>query len=186
MVEIMQKILLALSTVLLLSGCNTAPTSTGNTTTAVSTFDGAKTVAVNTHPVACNGITTCAAMGFAWSDKNPDQVSVLVKIDQMSNASGGDYHAISTVKLNVDGEIASLTPHLGGGNQFEQKSGLKVTSRLYNAPLSLLERIKLSTNTKIQIIAKGAIFEDDFKNSGDSTKAYNVMLKFLDEVEANK
>ena len=53
-------------------------------------------------------------------------------------------------------------------------------------PLSLLERIKSSTDTKVQVIGKGSVIEGDFKNSGESTKAYYAMLRFLDEVKANQ
>lgn len=179
----MKKIFLALSTVLLLSGCNT-PTTTGDSArTAISTFDGAKTVSVGLHPIVCaNVITNCAFIGFAWNDKNPNQVSSLIKISDIA-----DYHAISAVKFNIDGDIVTLNTNLSDSNQFEQlSSGSKETTKQYVVPLSLLERIKSSTSTKVQIIGKGTVIEGDFKNSGESTKAYYAMLRFLDEVKVNK
>ena len=179
----MKKLFLALSATLILAGC--ATTTGGSARTSVSTFDGAKTVAVSPHGIAClNVYVTCASAGFAWSDKNPDQASMLVKIEEIAN--GGSYHALSAVKLNIDGDIVSLKPLLGDSNKFDFNTTYKETSRLYSTPLTLLERVKASTSTKIQIIAEGAIIEGDFKNSADSTKAYHAMLRFLDEVKANQ
>lgn len=179
----MKKIILALSTILLLAGCAT-PTTTGTSAkTTVSTFDGKKTVSVVPHTIACaDVIDNCATIGFAWNDKTPEQASALLKISDSVS-----FHAISAVKFNIDGDIVTLNPNSSDSNKFEHNSlGSKITSKLYAVPLSLLESIKSSKNTKVQIIATGTIIEGDFKNSGDSTKAYYAMLRFLDEVEVNK
>lgn len=178
----MKKIFLTLSIALLLAGCNTTTASGDNAKTSVSTFDGKKTVSMGTHAITCaNTIDNCGFVGFVWNDKTPEQVSMLFKI-----IDSIDFHAISTVKFNIDGDIVVLNPISSDANQFEHRLGSKETSKLYAAPTSLLERIKSSENTKIQIIAKGSVIEGDFKNSGNSTKAYYAMLRFLDEIKANK
>lgn len=167
----------------LLSGC--ATTNVADARTEVSSFDGSKRVSVSPHGSACiNSYLTCAMLGFTWTDKDPSQSNILVQI--MEPAKGGDYHAIATTKLNIDGDIITLKPSLGDRNNFDYDNVFKTTSRLYDVPLSTLERVKASTNTKIQVIADGAVIEGDLKNSGDSTKAYYAMLRFLEQVKATK
>lgn len=180
----MRKLILASFVIsALLSGCTT--TSVANARTEVSSFDGSKRVSVSPHGSACiNGYMTCAMLGFTWSDKYPNQAGVLVQI--MESAKGGDYHAIATTKLNIDGDIVTLKPSLGDRNHFDYDNVFKTTSRLYDVPLSMLERVQSSTNTKIQVIAEGAVIEGDLKNSADSTKAYYAMLGFLEQVKATK
>lgn len=179
----MKKLLLALSAALILASCATPTTSGDSAKTAISTFDGTKTVSVGLHTITCaNVIDNCAFMGFAWNDKKPEQVSSLIKI-----TDSAAFHAISAVKFNIDGDVVVLNPGSSDSNQFESNvAGSKETTKLYAIPLSLLERIRTSTSTKVQIIAKGTVIEGDFKNSGESTKAYYAMLRFLDEVKANK
>ncbi len=178
----MNKLLLGLFCIAILSGC--ATTSGTSAKTEVSSFDGSKRVSVLPHGSACiNSYMTCALLGFTWTDKKPSQANVLVQITEPVN--GGNYHAIATTRLNIDGDIITLNPNLGDRNHFDYDSVFKKTSRLYDVPMSTLERIKASKNTKIQVVADGALIEGDFKNSGDSTKAYYAMLRFLEQVEAS-
>ena len=175
----MKKIFLGLSvSIALLSGC--ATTSGLEAKTKVSEFDGSKSVSVSPHAIACKTMT-CVTTGFVWNDKNPSQASTLVAI--MSPSLGGTYHAISSVKLNIDGDIVTLKASPGDSNDFKDDNTYKTTSRLYMTPLSLLERIEKSTTTKMQVIAKDAVIEEDFKNTGDSSKAYYALLRFLKQVE---
>lgn len=180
----MKKIFLAsLVASALLSGC--ATTNVADARTEVSSFDGSKRVSVSPHGAACiNSYMTCSMLGFTWTDKNPNEASVLVEI--MEPAKGGDYHSIATTKLNIDGDIITLKPSLGDRNHFDYDNVFKKTSRLYSVPLSTLERVQASANTKIQVIAEGAVIEGDLKNSGDSTKAYYAMLRFLEQVKSSQ
>lgn len=180
----MKKFFLAiLTTSALLSGC--ATTNVADARIEMSSFDGSKRVSVSPHGAACiNSYMTCSMLGFTWTDKNPNEASVLVEI--MEPAKGGGYHAIATTKLNIDGDIVTLKPSLGDRNRFDYDNVFKTTSRLYNVPVSTLERVEASTNTKIQVVADGAVIEGDLKNSGESTKAYYAMLKFLEQVKTAK
>ena len=180
----MRKIFLAtLAASALLSGC--ATTNGADARTEVSSFDGSKRVSVSPHGAACiNSYMTCSTLGFTWTDKKPDEASILVEVTEP--VSGGDYHSIVTTKLNIDGDIVALKPSLGDRNHFDYDNVFKKTSRLYNTPVSTLERVEASTNTKIQVVADGAVIEGDLKNSGESTKAYYAMLRFLEQVRAAK
>lgn len=178
----MKKVLFALTTALILTGC--ATTSGLDAKTQVSSFDGSKSVAIAPHGFACVNYLTCATTGFSWNNKRPEQASMLVEI--LDPVKGGDYHAIAAVKINIDGEIITLTPAVGDTNNFDYDDIYKKTSRLYTMPLPLLERIKQSNITKMQVIAKDALIEGDFKNTGESTKSYHAMLRFLDQVKAAK
>ena len=179
----MKKVLTGLLIATLLGGC--ATTSGTSARTEVSSFDGAKRVSISPHASVCaTNYMPCALLGFTWSDKDPSQANILVQI--VDPVKSGDYHAIATTKLNIDGDIIILKPSLGDRNKFDYDDIFKTTSRLYDVPVSTLERVKVSTNTKIQVIADGAVIEGDLKNSGDSTKAYYAMLRFLEQVSAEK
>lgn len=178
----MKKILLALTSVLIFTGC--ATTSGLEAKTQVSSFDNSKTVAIAPHGFACTNYVTCASTGFSWNNKSPDQSAMLVEIvDPVVN---GDYHAIAGVKINIDGEIISLKPFASDTNDFDHDNIYKKTSKLYEMPLSLIDRIQKSNTTKMQVIAKGAVLEGDFKNTGESTKAYHAMLRFIEQVKQAK
>lgn len=167
----------------LLSGC--ATTNVADARTEVSSFDGSQRVSMSPHGAVCtNSYMTCASLGFTWTNKYPDEASMLVKIGEP--AKGGDYHRIIATKLNIDGKIITLSPSLGDTNHFDNDSVMKNTSLLYTVPLSTLKQVQSSTNTKIQVVADGAVIEGDLKNSGESTKAYYAMLRFLEQVRAAK
>lgn len=177
----MKKIFLSLGAALLITGC--ATTSGLEPQTNVSSFDGTTSVTIQPHAIACSSMV-CGLTGFTWNDKKPNNASTMVSI--MSPKLGGDYHSIKSVRLNIDGQIINLEPFPQSTTDFSSDDMYKKSSRMYSTPLPLLESIKDSTNTKMQIIADGILIEEEFKNSGDSSKAYYALLRFLEQVDSAK
>lgn len=162
-----------------LLGCATTSGLDAKTTT--SDFDKSKRVSIAPHGSVCtNNYATCALLGFTWTDKKPEQSNILVQVTEPTN--GGEYHSIITTKLNIDGDIITLKPSIGDTNSFDYNEVFKTSSRLYDVPLSTLNKVKLSKITKIQVIADGAIIEGDLKDGDKNTKAYHAMLRFLDQI----
>lgn len=181
----MKKIIaLAFTSSLFINGCVSKPVSDAHTT--VSDFDGSKSVAIASHSFKCTSNNlACSRIGFAWMDTKADEAYLLVSIREMRTQSGS--YAISGVRFNIDGEIVSLEAHKDGTNRSSyNKLGRKTTSRLYVAPISVLNKIKKSNITKLQIVTKTANFEGSFKDSGESTDAYQAMIKFLAQVNEAK
>lgn len=156
--------------------------------TSVSSFDGSKTVSIDPHPLYCQGIASqCIDLGFVWSNKNPSQSTILVRVKNREKAK---FHPVDSFKLNIDGNFIEVQPQSIASSQYDHTvSGDTITTlsdRPFNAPISLLERIEKSTSTKFSIKADGILAEGELKNSKDNTRAYHAMLRFLEEVRANK
>lgn len=175
----MTKLILALPIALLFSGCAITPDT--NIKTSVSTFDGSKSITTAPNVIDCVNITVCAYMSLTWTNKQPEIPVLMIKLED-TQAIASSYYPIISAKFNVDGNIVSLKPLPGGDNNFNHSGTSKSTTRLFEAPMALLKSIEKSNDTKIQILADGAIVEKDFKNG----TAYPAMTKFIGEVEQNK
>ena len=181
----MKKIIAGALLTLMIAGC--ATTSGTQAITSVSSFDGTKSVSIEPHTLGCVQTVVCTSLGFAWTDKEPSMASILIEV---THTNGTKHHPISSAKLNIDGDIVDIKPFPGSVNRFESSVVSTIphteTNRLFVAPLDLLYRVKNSTNTKMQVVAEGALTEKELKNSGDSSFAYHSMIRFLDQVEASK
>lgn len=181
----MKKILTGALLALAMTGCVT--TSGSEAVTNVSSFDGSKTVSIEPHTLGCVQTVICTDLGFAWTNKEPNTATMLIQVDHVN---GTKFHPISSAKFNIDGDIVEVSPFPGSVNKLDSSVTSTIpstnTSRLFVTPLDLLYRIKNSTNTKMQVVAEGALTEKELKNSGDSTYAYHAMVRFLEQVEASK
>lgn len=177
----MKNILLAIIAGSILTACATPKV--GDANVSVSSFDNSKTIAITPYKLSCPDFNTCATLGFAWRETNPNTAGLLV---QVNNSGTGKYNRITALNLNIDGQVIKLAPHDGDTNNFDHRitSGLVTTetSRLFSAELDTLAKVKRSNTTKFQIVADGKIIEGDFKN----TRAYQAMVNFLDQVNTNK
>lgn len=183
----MKKIIAGALLALMMTGC--ATTSGLEAKTSVSTFDGAKSVTIPAHGMNCTKGLVCDMIGFSWSSKLPDLSGFMVEIKDLNGGGNSKFYPIKVVKLNIDGEIVTLKPLIAGDGSkfdFDRTTLFKTTTRSYEAPISLLDKIKASNTTKTQIIAEGAVFEDVLKDSDKNSKAYYAMLRFLEQVEASK
>ena len=179
----MKKRLIGLGLIISLAGCATAPVQ--EATTEVSSFDGSTKVFMMPETFKCvNSFTTCASIGFAWQSTYPEEASVFLEVTD--HAVAGSYHPIRSVRLNIDGEIVSLKQSPVSMNDFKNSSGNYQTRLTFIAPVALLEKIKSSKDTKMQILSEGAVIEDGFKTSEENNKAYQAMLNFLVKVNAAK
>ena len=181
----MNKLLLGVALVLTLPSCTT--TSVGDARVSVSDFDGGKSVTIMPHKLVCSDYATCLTVGYHWSNEHADNAGVLVEIN---DSATGKYHPFISFKLNIDGEIITLKPHEGDKNNFDHKVTANLvttkTSRLFTVPLNVLERVQLSNSTKFQIVSEGLVVEGDFKDSKENTRAYQAMIKFLEQVKSTK
>lgn len=159
----------------MIAGCAITPDT--NIKTNVSSFDGSKSIATATNVVDCN-IAICSFTSFAWDNRQSDIVVMKVTVED-GRAKNPSYHPISSVRLNIDGNIVNLKPYNNVNNDMSSKSLQLVTSRLFEMNVNLLEQIQNSKETKIQIVSKDEIFEEDFKKGN----SYPVMTDLLSKVK---
>ena len=182
----MNKLFLSLiaCTVISVAGC--ANTSGLQAKTSVSEFDGTKSIVIPAHGMNCKKMPVCDMIGFSWTSKAPELAGFMVEINDFRGSGSSEYFAIKSVNIKIDEEVISLTPldKLSGSDfDYDKTTFYTTTTRGFEAPISLLNKIKNSKITKTQIITDGATFEDTFKDGDKNSKAYYAMLRFLEQIK---
>lgn len=177
----MKKIaLVGFSSALLLLGCATTnPVVVEQPIDTYSNFDSSKSIVMKPAFLECLKYNyVCGNLGFEWNEKDPNNSYVLVSIDDSHELA--KWHGISGVSFNIDGDVIALKP-LPSGSNISTDKHRTVTSKLFVTPLSVIERIRKSNNTKVQIDAINAAFDYDFENAN-----YKYTERFLSKINQAK
>ncbi|WP_180012564.1 hypothetical protein, partial [Acinetobacter sp. YH16055] len=141
----MKKILIIGLASLFAIGC--ATTSGLNPQTAVSNFDGVKSVAIAPHGAACKSMV-CPMVGASWLDNHPDNVGITIQLfNEIAN--------IHSVSFNIDGEIINIkNDH---ATSFDQAVGANYSQATMVVSYSILTKILQSKRTWMRVsTSKGA------------------------------
>lgn len=177
----MKKIaLVGVSSALLLLGCaTTSPVAVEKPIDTYSSFDSSKSIVMKPAFLECLKYNyVCGNLGFEWNEKDPNNSYVLISIDDSHELA--KWHGISGVSFNIDGDIIALKP-LSSGSDTGTDKHRTVTSKLFVTPLSVIERVRKSNNTKVQIDAINADFDYDFENAN-----YKYTERFLNKINQAK
>ena len=168
------KNLLMISLLSCLVGCST--TSGIGAQTAVSGFDGVKSVAIQPHGAACKGIV-CPMLGATWLDNQPNNVGFSVKLfNEIAN--------IQSLSFNIDGEIIKIDAL--STTSFDREVNVNVSKTSIVAPYSVLTRILQSKRTWMKVSTSKGAYEVAIVDGAIDSKAFNALKRFDAQVQEAK
>ena len=167
----MKKILIIGLASLFTLGC--ATTSGLNPQTAVSNFDGVKSVAIAPHGAACKSMV-CPMIGASWLDNQPDNVGITVRLfNEIAN--------IRSVSFNIDGEIINIkNDH---ATSFDQAVGANYSQATMVVSYSILTKILQSKRTWMKVSTSKGAHEVAIVDGTVDSKAFNALKRFDAQVK---
>ena len=167
----MKKILIIGLASLFTLGC--ATTSGLNPQTAVSNFDGVKSVAIAPHGAACNSMV-CPMIGASWLDNQPDNVGITVRLfNEIAN--------IHSVSFNIDGEIINIkNDH---ATSFDQAVGANYSQATMVVSYSILTKILQSKRTWMKVSTSKGAHEVAIVDGTVDSKAFTALQRFDAQVK---
>jgi hypothetical protein len=152
-------------------GC--ATTSGLNPQTAVSNFDGVKSVAIVPHGAACKSMV-CPMIGATWLDDQPNNVGLSV---QLLNETAN----IHFVSFNIDGEIITLKPL--GLTRFDKGAAGNYSQVTMVTSYSVLTKILQSKRTWMKVSTSKGGHEVAIIDGTVDSKAFNALKRFDTQVK---
>lgn len=167
----MRKILIIGLASLFTLGC--ATTSGLNPQTAVSNFDGVKSVAIAPHGAACKSMV-CPMIGASWLDNQPDNVGITVRLfNEIAN--------IHSVSFNIDGEIINIKNE--HATSFDQVTGSNYSQATIVVSYSILTKILQSKRTWMKVSTSKGAHEVAIVDGTVDSKAFNALKRFDAQVK---
>jgi hypothetical protein len=167
----MKKILIIGLASLFTIGC--ATTSGLNPQTAVSNFDGVKSVAITPHGAACKSMV-CPMVGASWLDNQPDNVGITIQLfNEIAN--------IHSVSFNIDGEMITLKPL--GITRFDEAVGTNYSQVTMVTSYSFLTKILQSKRTWMKVSTSKGAHEVAIVDGTVDSKAFNALKRFDAQVK---
>lgn len=167
------KTIVAALVLALLAGCST--TSGLDATVSHSGFDNARIVSIDPHGGACRSVI-CTGLGAQWNGKRPNQVILIVQIFN-------DIQAITGAKLNIDGEIHTLTIKETFTEFSRPGSMLQSSTKGFLTSLDLVQKITNSKRTWLRVQTNSGSFEDAIIDGQTDSKAFHALKRFIAEVD---
>lgn len=161
------------SVIALLTACST--TSGLDATVSHSGFDNAKVVNIDPHSGACR-MVVCTGLGAQWNGKRPNETILVVKIFN-------EIQGITSAKLNIDGEIHTLTIKESFTEFSRPGSMVKSSSKGFLTSLELIRKIVNSKRTWLRVGTNSGSFEDAIIDGQTDSKAFHALKRFLTEVD---
>jgi hypothetical protein len=123
-------------------------------------------------------------IGAEWNAANGKAAILTIEIVDIEN----EYHAITGVKFNIDGEIVTLTPVSGSATDFfkdDAAPSIKTSSRGYVTTIDVIEKIIHSHKTWLRVSTPTGYIENAVIDGDKDSKAYNALIRFMNAVKAN-
>jgi len=135
-------------------------------------FDNARTVTLVPHGNIPKGWEMkITAMGAQWSEKHKDSVLIIVAVIN-------DTTAITGASLNIDGEIIHMK-QTGDVTGFEDRSGIKQSSKSFTTELLTIRKILKSERTWLRVNTPHGTMENAVIENGKKGQAFVAFEGFI-------